>query len=218
MGFWKVLTGVAIGVGAVAAAPFTGGGSLLAGASLGASLAGAGTVAAAVGAGLAGGVAGGIMSDVEEDEKKRIKANAREEGYRAAEITLQQKFAQNLEVFQKKNKEIESYYDMVLALTSVGIAIAQCDGDYCEQEKEDIREYVAGISFSVLPTWVKEAIAKMEVSKVSFKDAMKYVKKMQKQHWKLVDNVIDMITHSDGIVHDSEIAFKKAWKDFKKAA
>lgn len=46
----KVLAGVAVGVGAVAAAPFTGGGSLLGGASLIASLSGAGTIAAAVGA------------------------------------------------------------------------------------------------------------------------------------------------------------------------
>lgn len=218
MGFWKVLTGVAIGVGAVAAAPFTGGGSLLAGASLGASLTGAVTVAAAVGAGLAGGVVGGVMSDMEEDEKNCIKKNARQEGYRAAEKTLQQKFADNLEQFQKKNKEIESHYDMILALTSVGIAIAQCDGDYCEEEKADIKEYITGISSSALPVWVKESIAKMEKSKVSFNDAMKYVEKMQKQHWKLIDNVIDMITNSDGNVHDKEIAFKKAWKDFKKAA
>ena len=46
----KVLAGVAIGVGAVAAAPFTGGGSLLGAATLGASLSGAGTIAAASGA------------------------------------------------------------------------------------------------------------------------------------------------------------------------
>ncbi len=40
----KILAGAAVGVGAVAAAPFTGGGSLLGGASLIASLTGAGTI------------------------------------------------------------------------------------------------------------------------------------------------------------------------------
>ena len=72
MGFWKILGGVAIGVGAVAAAPFTGGGSLLAaGVSLGSSLAGAGAVAAAVAAGSAGAVAGAALSKQEDEQRKR---------------------------------------------------------------------------------------------------------------------------------------------------
>lgn len=54
----KILGGVAIGVGAVAAAPFTGGGSLLAGAAA----LGLGTTAAIVGAAAAGAAGGGIVS------------------------------------------------------------------------------------------------------------------------------------------------------------
>ena len=42
MGLFKVLLGVGLGVGAVAAAPFTGGGSIFGAASLAGSLAGAG--------------------------------------------------------------------------------------------------------------------------------------------------------------------------------
>ena len=49
MGFWGALAGVTVGVGAVALAPFTGGGSLV-GIGLAASLAGAGAVAAGAGA------------------------------------------------------------------------------------------------------------------------------------------------------------------------
>ncbi|MFA0570473.1 hypothetical protein [Vibrio gallaecicus] len=47
MSFWKMLGGAAIGVGAIAAAPFTGGGSLLGAATLAGSLAGSATVAVA---------------------------------------------------------------------------------------------------------------------------------------------------------------------------
>lgn len=54
----KILGGVAIGVGAVAAAPFTGGGSLLAGAAA----LGLGTTAAVVGAVVAGAAGGGIVN------------------------------------------------------------------------------------------------------------------------------------------------------------
>ena len=45
MGLFKVLGGVAIGVGAIAAAPFTGGGSILGAATLVGSLTGAGALA-----------------------------------------------------------------------------------------------------------------------------------------------------------------------------
>jgi GTPase SAR1 family protein len=54
----QILGGVAIGVGAIAAAPFTGGGSLLAGAAA----LGLGTTAAVVGAVVAGAAGGGIVS------------------------------------------------------------------------------------------------------------------------------------------------------------
>ena len=47
MGWGKILGLAALGVGAIAAAPFTGGGSILGAATLAGSLAGAGTIAAA---------------------------------------------------------------------------------------------------------------------------------------------------------------------------
>ena len=69
MGFWtKVIGGAVIGVGAIAAAPFTGGGSLLGAASLASSLAGAGALAA--GAGAAGATAGAVMGRREKGKKK----------------------------------------------------------------------------------------------------------------------------------------------------
>jgi len=71
MGWGKILGLAALGVGAVAAAPFTGGGSILAATGAAASLAGAGTVAAAVGAGAAGAAAGAIMSENEEEEQRQ---------------------------------------------------------------------------------------------------------------------------------------------------
>jgi hypothetical protein len=54
----KILGGIAVGVGAIAAAPFTGGGSLLAGAAA----LGLGTTAAVVGAVVAGAAGGGIVN------------------------------------------------------------------------------------------------------------------------------------------------------------
>ena len=77
MGFWtKVIGGAVIGVGAIAAAPFTGGGSLLGAASLASSLAGAGALAA--GAGAAGATAGAVMGRREKEEEERKKGETSE--------------------------------------------------------------------------------------------------------------------------------------------
>ena len=78
MGLGKILAytvgGVALGVGAVAAAPFTGGGSLLGGASIIASLAGAGVVAGV--AGVAGAAGGAVVQNFE-DKKTEQKVRMR---------------------------------------------------------------------------------------------------------------------------------------------
>lgn len=66
MGLGKILGLAALGVGAVAAAPFTGGGSVLGAATLAGSLAGAG--AAAAGAGAVGAAAGAALSSNEDEE------------------------------------------------------------------------------------------------------------------------------------------------------
>ena len=79
MGFWKkVIGGAVIGVGAIAAAPFTGGGSILGAATLAGSLAGAG--AAAAGAGVAGAAAGAALDSRSKDKHKKDLEQARQQG------------------------------------------------------------------------------------------------------------------------------------------
>ena len=69
MGIGKMLGLAALGIGAVAAAPFTGGGSILGAATLAGSLAGAGAIAAATAAGAAGAGVGYALSRKEEEEE-----------------------------------------------------------------------------------------------------------------------------------------------------
>ena len=70
MGFGKILGLAVLGVGAIAAAPFTGGGSILGAATIAGSLAGAGTIAAAAGAGAVGAGVGYALSRKEEEEEQ----------------------------------------------------------------------------------------------------------------------------------------------------
>ena len=107
MDAWKILGGVAIGVGAVAAAPFTGGGSVLAGATALSSLAGAGTIAAAVGAGAVGAGVGAKMAYDEEQEKEEERKKQAEQNLRL------QKMEEALKDAEPQLKEQEDYFNLL---------------------------------------------------------------------------------------------------------
>ena len=77
MSMERALLGAVIGIGAVAAAPFTGGGSILGAATLASSLSGIGTGVAAATAGFVGAAVVDNMGEIET-------ANAYNAGYRKA--------------------------------------------------------------------------------------------------------------------------------------
>ena len=104
MNYGKILGLAALGVGAVAAAPFTGGGSILGAVTLAGSLAGAGTIAAAAGAGVAGAAAGYAMSRKEEEEKKSKEneiAKLKEQFEKMKKLDIQNLDYNNTKIFEK---------------------------------------------------------------------------------------------------------------------
>lgn len=82
----KILGGVLLGVGAIAATPFTGGGSLFAaGVSLSAALGGSATFAA-LGVGVAGGTAGAVIAKKEKKDREKENKNHFIEGVKSGAI------------------------------------------------------------------------------------------------------------------------------------
>ncbi len=124
--FGKILLGATVGIGAVAAAPFTGGGSIFAGVALGESLAGAGVAAAA--AGVVGAGMGAAAGELEEDDKieeiKRAKERAFEDGVREGKY--------------KSSVEIKKYVDFLFATTALSYYTARCDGSISKEEQLEI--------------------------------------------------------------------------------
>jgi hypothetical protein len=204
MGFWKVIGyatgGTVLGVGAVAAAPFTGGGSLFGPATLAASLTGAAGIATATGAGaaVAGGVAGKIIYDMDEEEKKSV--------YRAGERTATANYDKKVEklleaLSEAKNKldGDKSYFQLLIALFAVGMATANADGKISEEELLELEEFTAGIAHSNLPPNVKGIITKLKNNPPTFNTAMNHVKKLGNNvDLNLFESVIAVISASDG--------------------
>jgi hypothetical protein len=208
MGFWKIIGGMAIGVGAIAAAPFTGGGSVLGATTLLASLSGAGTIAAAVAAATAGGVAASKISNSD-------KESGRKEGEKIATAKYQKK-VEKLEVALFKAlgtlEDDKGYFKLIVALFAVGMATANADGKISEEELIELNEFLTGAAHESLPAHINKIIAKLKATPPSFSEAMNYVNKLKNIDLSLFENVIQLISHSDGKVTKEETAFLAAFR------
>lgn len=210
----KILAGVAVGVGAVAAAPFTGGGSLLGGASLIASLSGAGTIAAAVGAGAVGGVVSAAVADSNEEEKSQIKAQGRAEG--RAETSLQiEKLEKKLSQALEKLKSHDEHFKAIIAMEAVGVSCAACDGDFSDNEKEEIGEFVKGMIAQNIPKDIKARIQSIYDNPPTVEEAF-LLAKDSGMSLDVYEELIRFVMEIDGIKPEEEV-FVHAWNQLKAA-
>lgn len=196
MGWGKVLGLAALGVGAVAAAPFTGGGSILGAATLAGSLAGAGAVAA--GAGVAGAAAGAVLSSYDEDEKK-------------AQETKIAEYNQKAKKSEAALKEHEKHTNLILALSALGCAMANADGEISPEEIVELNEFVGGLSSQSYPTHIVKQIEDMISNPPTFNEAMKHLKNIDAIEFPEIRHFLVMIMESDELIHKKEEAFLKAF-------
>lgn len=205
MGFFKCLAYVAGGVGAVILAPVTGGGSL----ALAIGALGTTTVAGAViGAGI-GATAAAIDHAASAKEKGYSQGAAA--GSKAGERTAQQKYEKKMNDLTQR---LNSYHDADLKLVgmyAIGLAIANADGNICDEEQEELDSFVSGCMAAHLPAHIKQTIASLSKNPPTLKQALKFAEeaKLPKQD---IDDIIDVIAHADGVLHPKEKSFVKHWK------
>lgn len=208
MGFFKILGGVALGVGAVAAAPFTGGGSIVGAATLAGSLAGAGTVAAATGAALAGGAAGAALSKQDEDEAAWNRSKAFEEGVIAGEGKAREKLERIMSDSKKRD-------EFLIAGTALGIAVAQCDGEISEEEVLEMQTFLGDINrIPHIPEATKGRISMITDMRPDLKTSITFLNKVNSDCLEFLDEMIDVMIMADGKIHPSEEQFKIEWKSY----
>ena len=198
MGWGKILGMAALVVVAVAAAPFTGGCSILAATGSAASLACAGTAAAAVGACAACAYSVIIFSDMDEDEK------------RATETKIA-KYHQEAKNSKDALEEHEKHTNLILALSALGCSMANADGEISPDEIVELNEFVGGISSQGYPTHIVNQIEDMVSNPPTFNEAMEHLTKVDSIEFPELRNFLVMIMESDDVVHKKEEAFLKAF-------
>lgn len=204
MGFGRILAYAMIGVGAVAAAPFTGGGSLLAGASLGASLAGAGTVAAAVGAGAigAGIAANGVKKEKEKD----------------AEIAKQHmkimEMSRRIQDYLKRMEGSEQYFYFIKTCFAFGVAIAKVDdGRIDEDEMSELKEFLYGRAGEQLPENIKKEMKDMLREEMPFERAWPFIEDrhrnalLDKECREVIRDMLYVVANANGDFHKNQQEF-----------
>ncbi len=205
MSFWSKVGWVAAGVGAVVAAPITGGGSV-------ALLVGAAgtTTAAGVALGAAGGLAAssflGESTEEAEDRGKR-------EGRAQSSVEIN-KLAKAFDKQAKHFSSHEEYFDYIIALQTVGLACAVCDGRIMAAERAEIEEFVSGVASSKLPESIKQRIAKVSKTRPTIDTAFELAKPFlsTKEDKRNFEDLIELTMLADGRIHPKEEAFIKSWK------
>lgn len=214
----KIILGVLVGVGAIAAIPFTAGGSVFGGASLIASLAGAEVLA--VGAAVVGGAAGAAMSEKDKKDRKKESENQFKDGTKAGENATKEKFADFIQ--SQKDRDI-----LVLISVKLGVYISKLDGNVDPKEIDEINNIYFIINDSPnTPTVVKDQIKKIihPSFQISYQDVIIEVKEFLKlksqtqriEYYKYFDKLISKIISADGHNHPAELDFYSKWmEEFK---
>ncbi len=198
MGIGKMLGLAALGVGAVALAPFTGGGSVAGAATLGASLLGA--EAAAAGAAVVGAGVGYAISRKEEEEEERKKREIAEAKLKAEKATD----------IAKSHEEHTNY---ILVLSALGISMANADGEISEEEQIELNEFVGGLSAEKYPQHVVEQINKMIENPPTFNEALEYLNRVEINSFKPIRDILVAIMEADGNIHIMEKAYLQAFDE-----
>lgn len=132
MGSFKVLSCMILGVGAVAAAPFTGGGSILGAATLVEAL----TMGTAVAGGIAGAVVGAVASDRDEDERQDERQAAHEKGFNEGVKKGNSETAKKFATILEKNDTIR------IGAFALSSYVANKDNDFSKEERQVIESYL----------------------------------------------------------------------------
>lgn len=201
----KILTGAILGVGAVAAAPFTGGGSLLAGASLAASLTGAGVAAGAAGA--AGAFAGALAHEMDEMDHEELVKNAKESSFKDGIYEGRATTA----------NEVKKYVDFYMATTALSYYAAKCDGYISWEEQLEIDQDLDAIKKNVdIPDAVKNELQRIINSDITFDMVKGYLDKVGIETLRRLKRDVDEIIEADGNVSYEKMRVRAEFTEYLK--
>ena len=108
-------------------------------------------------------------------------------------------------------QEANEHYQLIIALSAIGMATANADGVVSQSEINDMDEFIAGISKTGLPESVKRKLLAMRANPPSFTEAVQEVKKLSSYNPADFRDVIEVVSASDGYISSEERKFLQQW-------
>ena len=146
---------------------------------------------------------------------KKGKEEARREGALAAHAEDAAKMKKMEDAMMRINNslhEANDHYQLIIALSAIGMATANADGVVSQSEIDDMDEFISGISKTGLPEAVKSKLLAMRNNPPSFAQAVQEVKKLP--HYNPADfrDVIELVSASDGCISSEERKLLQQWE------
>lgn len=193
MGVFKILGCAAIGIGAAAAVPFTGGGSVLGAAALLESL----SVGSAVAGAAAGTAAGVIANGREEDELREQHEEGFKDGIKKG----------NIETAKKMADMLEQRDALKIGVFALAFYVAKRDGEFSEEEQNTIEKQL-GRPDGIANKEIADVLRVIFEHTPTFNEITeKYLNKFALSELEIVDDFIKNIIQADGIISQKEIEF-----------
>lgn len=132
---------------------------------------------------------------------------------KAQHLVKWRKIVRKIEQLRPELEDDNQYFALLVGLYAISIAAAHADGRFTESEECSIREFIAGISHVALPKRVQTSFKRISSRPPTLQTALRFVRRIPKEHWPLVGDVIDFVINADGKVSAKEEAFRQAWSD-----
>jgi uncharacterized membrane protein YebE (DUF533 family) len=112
-----------------------------------------------------------------------------------------------------KLRENEDYFNSIYAMVAVAVACANCEGKISIEERDEIEQFINGLSSIRHPDHVKEKIQSLYEKPLNIREAFDKAKKSNLEI-SIFDEIINLVMHADGKNKD---AFVQAWTQLRAA-
>lgn len=159
-------------------------------------------------------IAGGIVHAVDKKNEKEAVRNSFNEGHKAGEEAVKQKFAEFIKTQRGRD-------EFLLLVTKIGMYVAKCDGEVSTEEMQQLDIFIGRVNMSpIIPTVIKERILQIKQTSFNYCDVVsemasflnEYDNESKQEIIIYVDQLIYDMINADGYVHPAEQEFITNWK------
>lgn len=109
----------------------------------------------------------------------------------------------------------ETLYNFNVASFALAIAVANCDGDFSQVERDELQNIIMGPSAAAMPQNLKKIYKEFISEPPTYRESIMYVKKVDDTLWSQLNDVVESMIVLDDKITKEEVAFRAKWDQFR---